>query len=271
VSIASYAEIASKRKYGVELETSSSPAYLGLKRQTVFGAKYDCSVSGMEFISPILYGDEGLNEIEDFCNLAEAGDFEVDDHCGYHLHIDVRDETTVQLRHIIYAYVKAYAAWRNLVSSYRANDCHYCHAPTYFAIEVKNCSRVKGFMAETDRYNYLNLNAYEKHGTVEIRLHDASLHAKTINYWVIAHTRFVDAVRNMTYAQIDALFAGDAISQFNELCRIWDMAGGQRISEFYRRRVRNNGPVSRQEALAEDSEDCEEPWDSDYEYNTNHA
>ncbi len=255
ISIASYAKIVSKRKFGVELETSLSADYRSLKGQTLFGAKYDCSVSGMEFISPILYGDEGLEEVEFFCDLASDKAFDVDDNCGYHLHLDVRDETTVQLRHIAYAYAKSYAAWRNLVSSYRANDCNYCHAPSYSASSIKTCRRIKDFMARTDRYNYLNLYAFERLGTVEVRLHDASLHAKTINYWVIAHTRFIDAVHDMTYAEIDALFDGDAGSQFNELCRIWDMAGGQRISEFYRRRVHEHGAPRPYDEDCDDDED----------------
>lgn len=242
VSIAHYGNIASKRKFGIELETHSCDDYRQLKGKTLFGAKYDCSVRGMEFFTPILYGDEGLTEVENFCRWADEHGYTVNDDCGYHLHLDMRDETTVQLRHVAYAYAKSYVAWRGLVSEYRACDSFYCHAPRYSASAIRDCrGSIASFFSDSDRYNYLNLQAYSKHKTFEVRLHDGTLHAKTIMYWIIAHTRFVDAVKDMTYDQIDEMFNGDAQSQFESLCFVWDNAGGQRISEFYRRRFRVHG------------------------------
>jgi len=238
VSIATYASIGSKRKFGIELETSRCDNYRNVKGRTYFGAKYDYSVTGMEFFSPILYGDEGLAEVDKLIEFAEGEDFEVNEDCGYHLHVDVRDETPVQLRHIAYAYAKAYPAWRGLVSAFRARESHYCHTPSYSAQSIKECRRIVDFCNGTDRYNYFNLAAYDRHKTFEVRIHDGTLHAKTIQYWVMAHTRFVDAVKDMTYNQIDELLAGSARKQFAALCLIWDNASGQRISEFYQRRFR---------------------------------
>ena len=46
ISVATYDRIRSKRKYGVEIETSCCTSYCNLGGQTRFGSKYDCTVSG---------------------------------------------------------------------------------------------------------------------------------------------------------------------------------------------------------------------------------
>ena len=236
VSVATYAKIGSTRKYGIELETSRCDSYRTLKNATPYGAKFDCSVTGMEFISPILYGDEGLAETEKFLEYAEENDWKCYNDCGYHLHIDVRDESTIQLRHIAYAYAMTYHAWRGLVSEFRATDNSYCHAPRHTAGQIRNHSgSIVRFFDGTDRYTWLNLSAYDRHKTFEVRIHDGTLHAKTVTYWVMAHTRFVDAVRDMTYNEIDAMFSGTPEENFAALCQVWDRRG-QTISGFYRRR-----------------------------------
>jgi len=233
VSIASYTNIGSKRKYGIELETASCPDYQELKGKTIFGAKTDCSVSGMEFISPILYGDEGLQEVFNFLEFTNG--FTVDNTCGYHLHIDVRDENPVQLRHIVYAYAKTYETWKRLVASHRPFNS-YCARTQYSAEEIRAYNHnIVNYFRGCSRYAWFNVNAYEKYKTFEIRLHEGTMHYKTIIYWAMAHTRFVDAVKDMRYEEIDRLLDGAAIQQFDVLKAIWNQSG-QRISEFYQRR-----------------------------------
>ncbi len=247
VSIATYVKTGSKRKYGVEVETSSCPEYRTMKGSNVFGAKYDCSVSGMEFISPILYGDEGLDEIDKFFDFADEHSFDADDDCGLHIHLDMRDENTVQLRHVAYAYAKSYAAWRCLVSEWRANDCNYCHAPHYSASDIKACRRIKPFMRDGDRYNYVNFTAYDKHGTFEVRLADGTVDRVAVKNWILAHIRFIDGVKDKTYAQIDEMFSGNAREQFMVLCGIWNRAGGDALGDYYTRRFREHGESCRDE------------------------
>jgi hypothetical protein len=239
VSIATYTDIASKRKYGVEIETAACEDYRDLRGHTLFGAKFDCSVSGMEFVSPIMYGDDGLAEIAKLCDYADEHDWSADDDCGLHIHLDVRDETPLQLRHIAYAYAKSYLAWRGLVSSWRACDCHYCHAPSYSAADIRGRKRkIRPWLGSTDRYNYVNFSALERHGTFEVRLMDGTIDYLEIRNWIIAHARFIDAVKDMSYDAIDGLFDCDAVAQFDSLKGLWNRAGGVPIASFYTQRFR---------------------------------
>lgn len=233
VSIATYTNIGSKRKYGIELETSNCPEHRTLRGKTCFGSKTDCSVQGMEFISPILYGDEGLQELENFLHLGSR--FDVDNDCGYHLHLDVRDETPIQLRHIAYAYAKTYEAWKKLVATHRYNN-NYCAAIQYSANDIRTYRhKIEDFFNHCNRYTWFNVYAYNCHKTFEIRIHEGTMHYKTIAYWVMAHTRFMDAVKDMKYEEIDSMLGSDTTQQFNAFKTIWNR-GGQRISEFYQRR-----------------------------------
>jgi len=197
----------SNRCYGIELETSYSPKYRTLRNATVFGAKFDGSISGMEFISPILQGDSGLQEIEAFCAHARRLGFNVDGDCGYHVHIDLRDTNSDQRSNIAYAYRLTYEVWASLVNEYRANDCNYCRAPEYSASDLPVNGYDFDYWAEySSRYSFINFASYRRHQTFEIRGYQGTLDARKIIAWVKAHVRFVDFVKDKTREEIYLLF-----------------------------------------------------------------
>lgn len=187
----------SGRCFGIELETSSCNGYRSLRGQTCFGAKHDSSISGMEFVSPVLCGDRGLTEVTTFCKNAKDLGFTVDGDCGYHLHIDMRETSTDQRKAIAYAYRLTYPFWASFVNSFRANDCRYCKAPSYRGDELLR-DDFDYFCRCSDRYEFVNLAAYRTHKTFEIRGHQGTLNPVEILNWIEAHLRFVEAVENQT-------------------------------------------------------------------------
>jgi hypothetical protein len=192
-----------------------------MRGQTLFGVKHDCSVSGLEFFSPILHGDAGLVEVENFCAQAEQRHFAVDSDCGYHLHLDMRNETVPALKAIAYAYLKSDSAWRLLVDSFRANDCGYCRRPEYTRGQLEAASSMTRFGDAQDRYTLCNLNAYSKFGSYEIRLHQGSVNAKEICNWIKAHLRFVDWAKDKTFDEIDDAFCGSDANKWESLKAIF--------------------------------------------------
>jgi hypothetical protein len=246
----SYKKIRSTRKYGLELETSDCPNYRSLRGHTMFGAKFDCSVHGMEFISPVLYGDEGLAAVEEFCAHADRLDFDVDSDCGYHLHIDMRGEDYESLKAVAYAYHKADAAWRLLVDSFRANDCGYCRRPEYRRRDLERVldkGSMDCFCDRQDRYSLCNLNAYSKFGSFEIRLHQGSLEARAVCNWIKAHLRFVDWAKDKTFDEIDDAFRGSDVNKWESLKAIF---GDIDLNRYYGRirRGRLNESAERERA-----------------------
>ncbi len=231
VSDPHYEEVGSNRRYGVELETSRCNDYRELFGQTIWECKSDCSIAGKEFVSPVLYGDEGLNEITSFCAIARQRRWMVDHYCGYHAHFDVSRESWDSLRSIAYAYRKTYEMWCRLVSERRASNA-YCGSPDYSLQDIARISNATDweyFVGARDRFEFVNWRSYMVHGSFEVRSHDASLKPTVICNWIKIHARFIDSVSAMTIDEIDEKFGGDVEAQFEEM----ESFIGSELSEYY--------------------------------------
>lgn len=202
--------IGSERKFGVELEYNYLPDdVFDLEGRTVFGAKQDCSVDGGEFYSPILYGDHGLGECEKFCEQAKAMGFRAEQGAGFHLHIDMRGESVVALKSIALAYHYTQKFWLALVEPYRRNYT-YSHPHHYNEETINNIPETdrewRNFAQDYGRYNWANWLAFGDHGSLELRPHESTVESDDVVHWVIGHTRFADAVKDMSVGQITRIF-----------------------------------------------------------------
>lgn len=241
------AKVGALRKFGVELEVSDAPSWGGLEGRTCFGVKDDCSVNGdgLEFVSPVLQGDAGLEAVANLCDYAENAGWDCDSSCGFHLHIDAADLDDEQRKRIYYAYKLTEALWHKFVSSSRANNS-YCREIHADAEEIKQWSWEeclnKAEHSYDGRYIWCNIVAFYSHSTIEIRLHHGTIDKQTVLSWIKAHLRFVEVVRSMTMAQIESMFAGKATAgAMLEVERIWRDA---ELSRFYRgRAARYRQPV----------------------------
>ena len=219
VPTAHYEQIGSARRFGVELETSRCPNHHDLNGQIIWECKHDCSIEGMEFVSPILYGDEGLAEIESFCQLAKDRRFAVNRACGYHAHFDVSRESEEALKAIAYAYRRTYSLWCALVPDERSEN-RMCGAPDYDCDDISCEENFDYFVGNRDRFEFVNWRAYLVHGSVEVRLYQGTLDAEEICNWIKIHARFIDAVSGMTFAEIDEKFDCPRETQFTALAEI---------------------------------------------------
>jgi len=247
VSFATYDKIGSKRKYGVEVETADCHGYRRLRDRTKFGCKSDCSVSGMEFDSPILYGDEGLAYIREFLAYATDNDWYADEDCGCHTHYDMRDESFEECARVAYAYRKTNALWKSLVAQYRRNNS-YSRTPYWTCADFRRCydSYVDAVDAEhrdfaefssdvtEERHEICNLTAYEAHCTFEIRVLEGTCDPKLICNWITLNCRFIDAVKRMTFDEIDEVFCGHSPSQRRAL---GELIGDSELIEWIEERA----------------------------------
>jgi hypothetical protein len=199
----------------------------------------------MEFVSPILAGDEGLAEVEKFCAIATDKGYAVDGDCGYHLHVDMRGESDTVLKSVAYAYLKSDAAWRLLVDSFRANDCGYCRPADFNRASLERADDMHDWCDNWNRYSLCNLNAYPKFGSYEIRLHQGSVNAREICNWVKAHLRFVDWAADKTLDEIDDAFGGSIADKWESLKAIF---GDIDMNRYYGRVRRSRLGTSRRAA-----------------------
>jgi hypothetical protein len=240
----SYDKIGSRRKFGVELETSSCDDWEQLRGRTYFGAKDDCSVSGKEFDSPVLYGDEGLDHLRDILAFAEEHYWEVNYDCGCHTHYDVRDLNYEQLCSVAYAYRKSVAVWKALVSPDR-RDHEYSNNYNWTCSDFKRVKdRHTEFSAllcglEMQSYEYVRFHAYTRHNTFENRMLEGCLDADTLCAWIKLNCRFIDAVKDMSIREIDAHFGrGQRQGHVGPFCALLDDSD---LTDWVVRRGEENG------------------------------
>jgi hypothetical protein len=211
-----YDRIQSRRRFGVELETSQCNDYRELHEETIWECKHDCSIDGMEFVSPILYGDQGLTEIENFCAEARRRRWRVNNRCGFHAHFDVSDESEDSLKAIAWAYRMTYPLWCRLVPEDRS-DNSMCGRPDYHVDDILNEDCFEYFVGRQDRFEFVNWRAYLVHGSFEVRLYQGTLSAEEICNWVKLHARFIDAVRLIRLDQLHTVFNGEVYHDYEVL------------------------------------------------------
>ena len=230
-------KVGSKRCFGVELETEYSRNHQKLHENTSWGCVYECSTPGPEFISPILQGDEGFNEIRKICFFASDNNWTVDRSCGFHVHIDARDLSSNQLLNIAYAYRTTYPLWKKFVSRYRHGNS-MCGSPQYTTRDIRCIEHFEDFSEARDRFEFVNYRAYICHGSIEIRLYQGSLAAREICNWVALHARFIDAVKDLSYDKLDETFG--AITRKN-WAGIVALIEDTDLLDYWRRRAKRQG------------------------------
>lgn len=217
-----YSRIGSRRRFGVELEYDwLSNDFNDASDKTVFGCKEDCSVNGGEFYSPILFADQGLTEVKKLCEFATEQGFRVAEGAGYHLHIDMTNEPVDKLKQIALAYHYTKDFWLNVVPSYR-RSFSYSRPHQYnrgHILPIRELGDFQRFCSR-DRYEWVNWNAYRAHTTVEIRCHETSISTPTVKNWIIAHTRFCDAMADTSVGRITRIFSRKKFSQLVREMRV---------------------------------------------------
>jgi len=240
VSIASYDTIGSQRKYGIELEsqTNDNHRLLRFRDKSIWGAKSDCTVRGREFYSPILYGDQGLHEVRRLCSVANELGWRVDHNCGYHLHLDMRDEMADSLQSIAYAFMAIYDVLRRCVAHNRHNGSSYCRQ--YLRPDdIEHANDFLDWASHQDRYNFMNISSYFQHGTFENRLHEGTFNEEAVCNWVILNLRIADVAAKHTIPELKRmLVTGRGPAQRWIVIKEW--LKDKAVAKFYERRIATN-------------------------------
>lgn len=233
-----YSDMTSKRKFGVEIETSECPNYDGVRNSGCWGAKTDGSISGKEFYSPILWGDEGLNAIRELCEFADNNGWRVDTHCGLHAHFDMRDEDTDSMKAIALAYLLTSDIWHEFVDYSRRSN-RYCHSLSIGCGDLYGITDWDSFANRNTRFTWINFNAYSVHGTFEVRLHHGSLNDYEICNWIKAHAAFMDWASSAGWTEVrNALLPMNNAEKFEFIAQVWRDAGYDNLEDYYNSKSR---------------------------------
>lgn len=174
--------------YGIELEMSSLS--IGSAQTLLNRAGLNWSVKpdgtrgvSAEAVSPIL-GAETLNQCTTAARALSAAGATVNKQTGYHVHLGVEHYGLNGIAQLVINWAAAHDTIGALVAPSRLNN-GFCRPISLLdaertAEQVRNgrVSNING-----GRYYSLNLASYDRHGTVEIRLHHGTLNGSKIKAW----------------------------------------------------------------------------------------
>lgn len=152
---------------------------------------YDASVTstgtgigrGLELVSPILKGEEGLKDLEKALNALKNAGGKVNTTCGLHVHIDTAGMNGTQRKNFFNGYVKNQNVMDRLVSSSRRNNRQYtCRYSTSQAEQYADA--LEHGRNVHNRYFTVNVMSMAKYGTLEFRQHQGTLNGKKAVAWV---------------------------------------------------------------------------------------
>jgi hypothetical protein len=165
--------------------------------------------TGLELVSPILKGEEGLLELEKALNALDGAGAKVNTTCGLHVHVDTAGMNNVQRKNFFNSYVRNQELMDRLVSQSRRNNRNYTmpYSPSQVDVYAECAANGRG---GNNRYFTVNTCSLPKYGTLEFRQHQGTLNGKKVVAWVqmllaIAKTASVSTLETeglMTYSTV---------------------------------------------------------------------
>ena len=208
------------RTFGIEIEAKglSHTEVVNLLRNAGFNAdrayysdhtttagkwkvKPDASVqNGFEVVSPILSGEQGIEDVRKVMNLLDTNGAIVDRQCGLHVHWGVSDWDLKKFQSLYKWYAKFEQAIDSILApSRRLNNSRWARG--YSAGTINHASitdffqRIKGARnlnqlrqivghGSYNRYTKLNMEAFWAHRTIEFRQHQGTLNSDKAEHWI---------------------------------------------------------------------------------------
>ena len=258
------------RKFGVEIEfkgideqtavaainAAGIPiAYVGYnhRNSTDWKLVYDSSC-GLEAVSPVLQGEEGLRQVATVCEALTAAGAQVDRNCGYHVHLDVADFELRHFQNLMKLWVKFEDVFDTFQPpSRRLNSNSYCMSNlTHFGMiydgetHAESCQRAFKAIDATDsiqdlgdlfasRYHKLNVQAYFRHRTIEVRHHAGTLNADKAVNWVRLMMELYETAKTAKTVRVRPASAEAGIARHKWF---FQRTTPQGLRRFYTRRAR---------------------------------
>ncbi|MCA1452852.1 amidoligase family protein [Bradyrhizobium sp. BRP22] len=178
-------------------------AVLGGRPVTTWKVVSDASVSGggagLEFVSPVLKGADGLEQVRKICAALTSIGATVNTTCGFHVHVGARDQADNPefFKNLLKLYGKFEEALDGIMpASRRGNANRYCASIVRYAPNVDRARSVQEVIGTIPgRYHKLNLAAFKKHRTVEFRQHAGTVDGEKAVNWIVVCLKLVAAAK----------------------------------------------------------------------------
>lgn len=164
----------------------------------------DGSLSGgsngaAEVVSPVLRGQDGMNQVRTVMGILRDAGSHTNSSCGMHIHIGMDTLTANEQARVILNHAKWQAAFDAFITVARQSNSYASKRPLPMATrlaeawaENDGASR-RSISDNQGRYYTLNLNSFYKYGTFEFRMHGGSLNGLNATAWIALHHGFIAA------------------------------------------------------------------------------
>lgn len=190
-----YRPLGDGRRFGIELElifprgTGRHEINAALTAAGLVGwaARTDGSLSGngWEVVSPVLAGEDGIDQVRKATRALRALGATPNRSCGMHVHHEVRDLTVDAIKQVFRVYRANQDLIDGLVAPSRRGRQTYCG--TIRDDEMSQVERARDLRSIGQFYRFysnLNLGAYGRYGTLEVRQHQGTCDPEKVVSWI---------------------------------------------------------------------------------------
>ena len=145
-----------------------------------------CGNNTFELVSPILHGEQGLEELEKVCWVLDLCNAKVNDTCGLHVHMDAAEFDLATWKNLILAYKRLEGVIDNFMPRSRRNNSYCKSLATISERDIRGAHDISDLRVafQHNRYHKVNLEAYVRYRTVEFRQHGGSTNFTKMSAWV---------------------------------------------------------------------------------------
>jgi hypothetical protein len=145
-----------------------------------------CGNNPFELVSPILHGEQGLEELEKVCWVLDLCNAKVNDTCGLHVHMDAAEFDLTTWKNLILTYKRLEGVIDNFMPRSRRNNSYSKSLATISERDIRGAHDISDLRVafQHNRYHKVNLEAYVRHRTVEFRQHGGSTNFTKMSAWV---------------------------------------------------------------------------------------
>lgn len=190
----------------------------------------DASLTGsetFELVSPILKGEQGLEELKKVCEVLERAGAKVNKSCGLHVHFNARQLGINDWKKLYKNYITVEAEIDSIMPvSRRGNGNTYCRSllnnfankeRAFTAIDnATTVQELSQIVTSRNRYYKINAEAFERHGTVEFRQHAGTVEFKKISSWVRICNAMIEKSKTGLMAELGECLNADLKTYIGE-------------------------------------------------------
>jgi hypothetical protein len=152
--------------------------------------------------------EERLLLVQEYLNQVA---YYTDDSCGIHVHIDMRNRNYKRSRDRL---MSSQSQFRSMMPSHRVDPGSYNDALSHYEIKDIESGRY------VDRSKDINIHAYNKYKTIEVRVHEATLDMNDLYDWCRYLTSVVDN------KELDDGYINRRIKKYSNVHQVTRSSGG---------------------------------------------